>query len=113
MSLSVTEERVGRVLVLSPQGRLDSINSREFHALVMSHIDSGERSVAVNFSNLDYISSAGIRATQIASNATKEAGGQFMLCAMNENISNVFRISGFDRIIAIANTVEDALARFT
>ena len=34
-----------------------------------------------------------------------------MLCAMNDNISNVFRITGFDRILDIADTLQDALAR--
>ena len=113
MSLSVTESREGQVLVLSPQGRLDSVNAREFQALVMGHVDAGEESMIVDLSNLDYISSAGIRVTQLASKALKESGGQFLLCAMRDHISNVFRVSGFDRVIAIADTLEDALARFS
>ena len=111
MSLSVKEDRAGRVLVLSPQDRLDSINSREFQALVMSHIEGGEDSVVVNFSDLNYISSAGIRVTQLASKALEEAEGQFVLCALSDDIRRVFRISGFDRVIPIADTLEDALAR--
>lgn len=112
MSVNVKENREGQVLVLSPQGRLDSINAREFQALVMGHVDGGEKSMIVELSNLDYISSAGIRVMQLASKALKEAGGQFLLCAMGDHISNVFRISGFDRVIAISDTLEDALARF-
>ena len=113
MSLCVKEDRAGQVLVLSPEGRLDSINSGEFQALMMGHIDAGEESMIVDFSNLDYISSAGIRAAQLASKALKESEGQFVLCAMNENISKVFRISGFDRVIATVDTLEDALARIS
>ena len=113
MSLSVNESREGQVLVLSPQGRLDSVNAREFQALVMGHIDGGEDSMIVDLSNLDYISSAGIRVMQLASKALKEADGQFLLCAMRDHISNVFRVSGFDRVIAITDTLEDALARFS
>ena len=113
MSLSVKENREGQVLVLSPQGRLDSANAREFQALVMGRIDGGEKSMIMDLSGLAYISSAGIRVMQLASKALKESGGQFMLCAMKDHISNVFRISGFDRVIAIAGTLEDALARFS
>ena len=113
MPLSVTEDRAGQVLVLSPRDRLDSANSREFQALVMGHIDAGEKSIVVSFSNLAYISSAGIRVTQLASKALEKSEGQFVLCAMNENISKVFRISGFDRVISIADTLGDALARFS
>ena len=110
MSLSVKEGRVGQVLVLSPEGRLDSVNAGEFQALVMGHIDGGEESMIVDFSHLDYISSAGIRVARLASKALEESEGQFMLCAMSDHISRVFRISGFDRVIAIADTLEDALA---
>ena len=113
MSLSVKENREGQVLVLSPQGRLDSANTREFQTLVMGHIDGGEESMIVDLSNLDYISSAGIRVMRLASKALEESGGQFLLCAMRDHISKVFRISGFDRVIAIAGTMEDALARFS
>ena len=113
MSLSVKENREGQVLVLSPQGRIDSVNAREFQALVTGYVDGGEENMIVDLSNLDYISSAGIRVMQLASKALKEAGGQFLLCAMRDHIGKVFRISGFDRVIAISDTLEDALARFS
>ena len=113
MSISVTEDRVGQVLVLSPEGRLDSVNTGEFQSLTMGHIDGGEKNMIMDFSSLNYISSAGIRVTRLASNALEESGGQFVICAMNEYISKVYRISGFDRIIAVADTREEALARFS
>ena len=113
MPISVKEDRAGQVLVLSPEGRLDSVNAGDFQTLLMSRIEGGEKRVIVEFSALDYISSAGIRVTRLASTALAESGGQFMLCAMDDNIRNVFRISGFDQVIAIADTLEDALARFT
>jgi anti-anti-sigma factor len=111
MSLTVKENRTAQALVLLPESRLDSVNAGEFQALVTDHIDAGEKNVIVDFSNLDYISSAGIRVMQLATEAQKKSGGRFMLCAMNDNISNVFRITGFDRIIDIADTLQDALAR--
>ena len=111
MTINVKEDRVGQALVLSPEGRLDSINVGEFQALVMGRIEGGEKNVVIDFSNLDYISSAGIRAAHLASKTLKKSEGQFMLCAMNDGISRVFRITGFDRIIAISDTLEEALAR--
>ena len=111
MTLSVKEDRAGRALVLLPEGRLDSINAGEFQALVTGRIGAGEKRVIVDFSNLDYISSAGIRVMQLASETLEESGGRFMLCGLNNDISRVFRITGFDRIIDIADTLEEALAR--
>ena len=113
MSLSVKENREGQVLVLSPQGRLDSANAREFQTLVLGHIDGGEESMIMDLSNLNYINSTGIRVMRLVSKALEESDGQFLLCAMRDHISNVFRISGFDRIIAITGTLEDALSRLS
>ena len=111
MSLTVKEDRAEQALVLSPEGRLDSVNAGEFQALVKGHIDAGEKRVIVDFSNLDYISSAGVRVMQFASETLEESGGRCVLCALNNDISRVFRITGFDRIIDIADTLEDALTR--
>ena len=59
MDIEVAEERNDEVLVLSPVGRLDSGNVRSFESVVMDHVSSGERRVVVDFSRLDFISSAG------------------------------------------------------
>ncbi len=61
MDIEVAEERNDEVLVLSPVGRLDSGNVRSFESVVMDHVSSGERRVVVDFSRLDFISSAGMR----------------------------------------------------
>ena len=94
-----------------PEGRLDSTNAREFKALALGHIEGGEKGIIVDFSNLDYISSAGIRVVEIASRTLEKSGGRFTLCAMSDSVSRVFHITGFDRIIAVVDTLEQALAR--
>ena len=83
MDIEVAEERNDEVLVLSPVGRLDSGNVCSFESVVMDHVSSGERRVVVDFSRLDFISSAGMRVLLIAAKALKatvwpgkEDGGQ-------------------------------------
>ena len=71
MDIEVAEERNDEVLVLSPVGRLDSGNVRSFESVVMDHVSSGERRVVVDFSRLDFVSSAGMRVLLIAANALK------------------------------------------
>ena len=76
----------------------------------MDHVSSGERRLVVDFSRLDFISSSGMRVLLIAAKALKAGEGTLVLCAMKNHIEEVFRISGFDRIIPIKDSREAALA---
>ena len=109
MDIEVLEERHHGVLVLLPVRRLDSGNARAFESIVMGHINSGERHLIVDFSRLDFISSAGLRVALLATRALEASQGRVVLCAMKKHIEEVFRISGFDRIILIKESLKEAL----
>lgn len=111
--IEVAEERTRDVLILLPIGRLDSGNVHSFESIVMEHITSGERHLIVDFSHLDFISSSGLRVTLLAAKALNANRGQVVLCAMKRHIKEVFLISGFDRIIPIKESREEALDVFT
>ena len=109
MNIEVAEERDGDVLVLLPVGRLDSGNARSFESIVMDFISSGERHLVIDFSRLDFISSSGLRVLLIAAKALKAGEGTIVLCSMKNHIEEVFRISGFHRILPIKPSREGAL----
>ncbi len=112
MDIEVLEERHHGVLVLLPVGRLDSGNASAFESIVMGLINSGERHLIVDFCRLDFISSSGLRVALLATRALKASQGRIVLCAMKKNIDEVFRISGFDRIISIKESRKEALDDF-
>jgi anti-anti-sigma factor len=78
----------------------------------MDHVSSGERRLIVDFSHLDFISSTGLRVALLATRALQASKGQIVLCAMKKHIEEVFRISGFDRIISIKKSRQAALNIF-
>lgn len=109
MDIEVAEERDDDALVLLPAGRLDSGNARSFESIVMERINNGERRLIVDFSRLDFISSSGLRVLLIAAKTLQAGDGKIVLCAMKNHIEEVFRISGFDRIIPIKDSRAAAL----
>ena len=109
MDIEVAEQRAAGALVLLPTGRLDSANALTFESIVMTHVSNGEKSLIIDFSRLEFISSSGIRVLLIAAKALKAAEGILVLCSMKNHIEEVFRISGFDRIIPIKDSREAAL----
>ena len=110
MNIEVKEEREGNALVLMPVSRLDSANARAFESIVMDHVRANELNIIVDFSDLVFISSSGMRVLLIAAKQIQAKKGTLALSNMHPNIREIFAISGFDQIISIYDTRADALA---
>ena len=111
--LEIIEERVDDKLVMTPVERVDSAVARDFEEAVSNRVAEGNLHIVVDFSQLSFISSAGMRVLLLAAKKLRSGGrnGSLVLCNMRDSIREIFSISGFDRIITIDNTREDALAR--
>jgi anti-anti-sigma factor len=100
----------GEFLVLHPAGRLDSTTSDAFEREITSRVQSGAHNVVLDLEDLEYISSAGLRALLLSAKLISGRGGSLTLCAMKPNVSEVFEISGFADIFSIHGSVEDAVS---
>lgn len=102
------------VLVLSPEGRIDTRTSGEFERAVMAHAigPEGATQVVMNFAGLDYINSTGMRVLLILAKRLAGVKGKLVLCEMKEHILEVFKISGFNQILTITDSEAEALENF-
>ena len=112
--MNLTDETKNGVLVLSPQGRIDTRTSGEFEQAVISHAmgPEGATQVVMNFAGLDYINSTGMRVLLILAKRLAGVKGKLVLCEMKEHILEVFKISGFNQILTITDSESEALERF-
>ncbi len=108
--MDVVETQAGDVTVLAPGGRIDSVTCKAFEEQVMARINGGTTRLLVDFGNLDYISSAGLRVLLMAAKRLKAAKGRFAICAMKDHIREVFEVSGFAGILDIQPDRDTALA---
>jgi len=108
--MKIITEKTAEVLVIHPEGRLDTMTAGEFEKEVTPLIQQSEQNVLIDFEKLDYISSAGLRSVLILAKEIKKKGKSLALCCLNETIKEVFRISGFDTIISIFPTLEEGLS---
>ncbi len=99
----------GEALVATLSGRMDAMTGGEFTDQMGIWIEAGLENFIIDCSKLDYISSAGLRAILMAAKRIKSLNGSLQLAALQESVNNVFSISGFDKIIPIKETLEDAL----
>lgn len=82
-------------------GRLDGASCAEHEkalkALLVGRVDS----IEIDVSELDYVSSAGLRVLLVAAKAAKAKGGKVTLLTPKPATLQVLKISGFDKIISI------------
>jgi len=64
--------------------------------------DSVTNSCEVDFTNLEYISSAGLSVLLVTQKRLSESGNSLKLRNMNKHIRDVFRYAGFDTVFEIA-----------
>ncbi|MEJ2428701.1 MAG: STAS domain-containing protein [Deltaproteobacteria bacterium] len=110
--MEVLEKRQDGICILELLGRLDSNTSPEFEKKLFEVIDDGTRSVVVDFANLDYISSAGLRVLLKAAKELKRSDGKIVLCSMKDYIKEVFEIAGFVSLFPITSSAIDAVKEF-
>jgi len=96
--------------ILSPSGRLDSHTAPGFEQEVLAAVAGGTTRMLIDFSNLQYISSAGLRIVLIGAKKMKGVGGKLALCGLSDSIADVFKISGFSSILDIHPDQASALA---
>ena len=108
-NMEIIETKQNGFLIFKLKGRLDSKTSPDFEKRIFEAIESGSNSIIVDFEDLDYISSAGLRVVLKATKNLKRSEGRFVLCSMKDYVKEVFEISGFDTFLPIVPTLDEAL----
>ena len=94
--------------IVSLDGRLDIGNSAQFEAICLEWIEQGKHQLVLDFSTLEYISSAGLRSILSATKKLKSLGGGLSLCGLSGLVEEVITVSGFDNILKVYPDVKQA-----
>lgn len=111
--VEVIEEDKGEVLVLRIKGRLDAVSSPVTEKKVSDIIDDGKLKIAMDFAGVDYLSSAGMRMLLATTKKLKTLSGQLVVCAVKDNVMDVLKMSGFDHVLQLAQSEEEALQQLS
>ena len=111
--LSLADEKIDDVLVIHVGGHIDGVNALEFQQGLDQRIQGTDGPVVLDFKNLTYISSAGLRSILLVAKAFRDENKKFVLCSLPESALQVIRISGFDKIIEIQESRATAIAAAT
>lgn len=97
--MTINKELNGTTLKIALAGRLDTNTSPDFEKELQSSLE-GVEELILDFSQLDYISSAGLRVL-LSTQKQMNKQGTMVIRNVNETISEVFEITGFVDILTI------------
>ncbi len=108
--MQIEHTRRDQVTVLAPNGRIDTTTSGTVDDAVRSAIDAGARILVIDFSGVDYISSAGLRVFLVLARRMRELGGRLVLCGLGQPVRQVFQLAGFLPLFTVSSSLDAALA---
>jgi anti-sigma B factor antagonist/stage II sporulation protein AA (anti-sigma F factor antagonist) len=105
MEVQITNE--GNITIATPVGRIDSSTAKVFEDSLSKAADTCSK-IVVCFSKIEYISSAGLRVILMVGKKLATTKGVLVLIEMPEKIFSIFKMSGFDKILKICSSFEEA-----
>ena len=106
----MTDEKENAFIV-TVSGRIDSETAPAFDAELTRAIGINSNLV-IDLKDVDYMSSAGLRAVTKASQAAQNAGGVVKLASVPQEIASVMYTVGLNQKIGSFATVDEAMASF-
>ena len=97
--MTIKKDCNGSALTLTVEGRLETTTAPELEAVIKNELD-GVTELTFDFSNLDYISSAGLRVL-LSAQKKMNAQGSMKVTNANEIVNEIFSITGFSDILTI------------
>ncbi len=82
-------------------GELDTISTTEQADDLQQVLNIADKALVMDCSELEYISSAGLRFFMQLKRESEAKGGSIRITNMNEDVADIFRMSGFKNIFQI------------
>lgn len=111
--MEVTSGNLGSTRVLRVQGRLDHSHAKDFEAALAPHLLDCKPSgspLVLDFSNVSYISSVGLRVLLLAAKQVKTQQGRIAIAALTPIVTEVFQVSHFNLVLSAYPDVASAAA---
>ena len=98
--------------ILEIKGELDAHTAPSLENEITGLIENGRHQIIVNFSELNYISSAGLGVFMAYIEVVRDLGGDIKFSNMQPNIYNVCDLLGFPTLYDIVDEEHEAIQKF-
>jgi anti-anti-sigma factor len=111
-AMKIETRNVDNVLVVDMSGTLDTTSSGEAGDRIVNIAKGEHRRVLLNLEKVDYVSSAGLRVILRGAKLLQVNLGELKICNANTLVKSVLETSGFNSLIKVYNTEQEAFSAF-
>jgi len=105
-------EQAQEVRIVAINGRIDAKTAIEIEDALNQLKDQGRVKIVIDFGQVNYISSGGLRVFLTALKWTKSGNGDLKLAQMENNVEKIFKLAGFTKIFNIFPSLQEAVNAF-
>ncbi len=98
--MTIQQTKDGETLTMAIEGRIDTLTAPELKTQIEGAID-GVMDLILDFSKVDYISSAGLRSLMTAQNWMDARDGSMVIRNASKNIQGIFKVTGLDSFLVL------------
>lgn len=113
VGLNVQEHEVNGVKVLRLEGRLDAVSSATLEKKMQDLLQHHQGGVLLDFTKIEYLSSAGMRLLLSTTKKFKQQGHMMGIFAIHEDVMEIIKMAGFEKILHIFSMEKEALSAVT
>jgi anti-sigma B factor antagonist len=104
-----TKQHNSEAIIQTKVEKLDATNASELKAEMIILNKNGINNIILNLENTKYCDSSGLSAILAGNRLCKDTNGFFVLCGLQASVFKMIQIAQLDKVLLIANSVEEAL----
>jgi anti-sigma B factor antagonist len=99
--------------VVSIEGSVDAMTANQVMSFMNSHISDQETQLIIDLAQVEFMSSAGLRAILTTLKESRRHGGDLRLAAAQPGVEKILKMSGFTSILKTFATVDEAVKSYS
>ena len=107
--MEISEKKEKDITILAISGRLDTLSSGSLDEKLKELTNNNLNKIVIDFSELDFISSSGLRVLLTIAKKVKSTSGYLALSALKDHVKEVFDVAGFTMLFSIFPSQQDAI----
>jgi anti-anti-sigma factor len=107
--MEMAQQEKDGIICFKIEGRLDAETAPQAEIRVKQALQEGRLHLLFDLSEMDYISSAGLRVILMAVKDLRNKKGKVVLCCLTPYVKEIFDVSNFSSIVPITDSVESGL----
>ena len=110
--MEISTRELKRANVVTVKGRVDSATTPELEKTLQALLDGHRNYIVAELAEVEYMSSAGLRALVSALKAAKKGGGEVVIARPSARVREVIDLAGLSSVFTMYDDVVEAVGSF-